>query len=254
MSNYITFLKKELLEYKRTYKLLIMLLVFAVFGITNPLMAKLLPEIVGVLVTDGITLTLPEPSAYDAWEQFFKNATQMGLIVMVIVFSGVLASELTKGTLINILTKGLSRSSVILSKFTCMALIWTVSLALCFGLTLGYTVYLFPDGQTANLLYAVFCLWLFGLSLLAVLLFAATITSSHYGCLLLTGAAAVICMVLNIIPAVHPYNPLSLASDTMSLLTEATEASSLYGAVLTASLLSVLFIGLSVLVFKKKQI
>jgi len=64
-----------------------------------------MPEIVGSLVTDGVVITLPEPTAYDAWAQFFKNATQMGLFVMVILFSGVLSSELSKGTLINLLTK-----------------------------------------------------------------------------------------------------------------------------------------------------
>jgi ABC-2 type transport system permease protein len=142
MRNYLVFLKKEVLEYAKTYKLLIMLMVFAVFGITNPLMAKLLPEILGSLMTDGIIMALPEATAYDAWTQFFKNATQMGLIVMVILFSGILSSELSTGTLINMLTKGLSRTAVILSKYTCMVLVWTISIALCFGLTYGYTVYL----------------------------------------------------------------------------------------------------------------
>jgi len=59
-------------------------MIFIIFGITNPLIAKLMPEIVGSLVTDGVVITLPEPTAYDAWAQFFKNATQMGLFVMVI--------------------------------------------------------------------------------------------------------------------------------------------------------------------------
>jgi len=146
------FLKKEFFEYTKTYKLFIMLMIFIIFGITNPLIAKLMPEIVGSLVTDGVVITLPEPTAYDAWAQFFKNATQMGLFVMVILFSGVLSSELSKGTLINLLTKGLSRTAVILSKYTCMVSVWTISISLCFGLTYGYTAYLFPQGETSNLL------------------------------------------------------------------------------------------------------
>lgn len=114
MRNYSAFLKKEILEYTKTYKLLIMLMVFAFFGITNPLMAKLMPEILGSLMEDSITMILPEATAFDAWTQFFKNATQIGLSVMVIIFSSVLSSELSKGTLINMLTKGLSRTAVIL--------------------------------------------------------------------------------------------------------------------------------------------
>jgi len=156
VKGYFAFLKKEFFEYTKTYKLFIMLMIFIIFGITNPLIAKLMPEIVGSLVTDGVVITLPEPTAYDAWAQFFKNATQMGLFVMVILFSGVLSSELSKGTLINLLTKGLSRTAVILSKYTCMVSVWTISISLCFGLTYGYTAYLFPQGETSNLLFSVF--------------------------------------------------------------------------------------------------
>jgi len=254
MKGYMAFLKKEFFEYTKTYKLFIMLMVFAVFGITNPLIAKLIPEILGSLITDGVIITLPEPTAYDAWTQFFKNATQMGLIVMVILFSGVLSSELSKGTLINLLTKGLSRTAVILSKFTCMALVWTMSIALCFVLTYGYTVYLFPKDETTNLLFSVFCLWLFGLFLLAALLFSAALTRSNYGCLLIICFIVVICMIMNIIPALHRYNPISLSTNNMGLIMNSIEVSSLYGTIMISCLLSLIFVSLSVVVFQKKQL
>jgi ABC-2 type transport system permease protein len=254
MRNYSAFLKKEFFEYTKTYKLLIMLMVFTVFGITNPLIAKLLPEILGSLMTDSITMTLPEATAFDAWTQFFKNATQMGLIVMAILFSSVLSSELSKGTLINMLTKGLSRTAVIFSKYTCMVLVWTISIALCFGLTYGYTVYLFPADLTVNLLFSTFCLWLFGVFLLAVLLLAATLTKSNYRCLLITGASVVICVLVNIIPAAHKYNPISLATDNLGLITNSIEVSSLYCTIWVSCLLSLVFLAISVLIFRKKQL
>ena len=96
MNGCLAFLKKEISEYIRTYKLLIMLAVFGVFGITNPLMAKLLPEILGSLMTDGIIITIPEATAYDAWMQFFKNATQIGIDCNSDLFSSVLSSELIR--------------------------------------------------------------------------------------------------------------------------------------------------------------
>jgi len=99
-----------------------------------------------------------------------------------------------------------------------MVSVWTISISLCFGLTYGYTAYLFPQGETSNLLFSVFCLWLFGLFLLAALLFSATLTRSSYGGLLITGAVVVVCMVMNIIPDVHRYNPISLATDNMGLI------------------------------------
>lgn len=116
MRGYLAFVKKELLEQVRTYKLLILFLVFFIFGMLSPLMAKLMPEILSQMPMDGITITIPDPTAIDSYSQFFKNLTQMGLIVLVLLFSGTLTTELSKGTLINVLTKGLTRYAVILAK------------------------------------------------------------------------------------------------------------------------------------------
>lgn len=254
MNNYISFLKKELLEHIRTYKLFIMLLVFFIMGILNPLTAKITPDLLKTLMPEGMSITLAEPSAFDSWTQFFKNVTQMGLIVMVIVFSGILGTELSKGTLINVLTKGLSRGAVILSKYTCMVLIWTMSIIITFLVTWGYTVYLFPSGEVVNLLFSVFCLWVFGLFLLALLMFSATLSGSNYGCLLITGAGVVVCMLINIIPAAQTYNPISLAAKNMDLVTNVIKASSLYSAIWISGIFSLVLILLSVLIFRKKQL
>jgi len=254
MNYYFAFLKKEFLESIRTYKMLMMLLVFFAFGIMNPLIAKLTPDLLNAITLEGMTITLAEPSAFDSWTQFFKNISQMGVIVMVIVFSGVLGTELSKGTLINMLTKGLSRAAVILSKYTCMAFIWTMSIAISFIVTWGYTVYLFPGDALDNLLFSVFCLWLFGMFLLALLLFTATLVKNNYGCLLITGAVIVVCMLLNVIPPVQKYNPLSLATRNMDLLMNTIEISALYSTIWIAVALSMVFVALSVLIFRKKQL
>ncbi|MGB4649364.1 MAG: hypothetical protein WBH87_08735, partial [Acetivibrionales bacterium] len=102
-------------------------------------------------------------------------------------------------------------------------------------------------------LFSVFCLWFFGLFLLAALLFSATLTRSSYGCLLITGAVVVICMILNIIPTVHRYNPISLITDNMGLIMNSVEVSSLYSTIAIACLLSLIFVSLSIAVFRKKQ-
>jgi len=254
MNGYLAFLKKEISEYAKTYKLFIMLVLFAVLGIANPLVAKLTPDILKSLATDGVTIAIPEPTDYDAWKQFFKNATQVGLVVMAILSSGVMSSELTKGTLINLLTKGLSRSVVILSKYTCMVLVWTVSVALCFGLTNGYTSYLFPESKASNLLFSVFCLWLFGLFLQAAIMVSSVLANTGSGCLLITGAIVAACMLVNMIPAAQKYNPISLAAQSTALITNAAQPSSLSGAIPVSCLLSLFFVLLSVMIFRKKQL
>lgn len=44
MRAYVAFIKKEGLELVRTYKLLLMILIFFAFGVMSPLMAKLMPD------------------------------------------------------------------------------------------------------------------------------------------------------------------------------------------------------------------
>lgn len=254
MRNYIAFLKKELIESVRTYKFFIILAVFFAFGMMSPLAAKLMPKLISYAQKDGMKISMPEPAAIDAWKQFFKNISGMGLIVVSLIFSGVLANELSKGTLINMLTKGLNRSTVILSKFTAMIIIWTTSYALAFAMTFIYTAYLFKNHQMHNLFFSIFCLWLFGLFLLAVILLGGVLIKSSYGCLFITGAAFAILMLINAFPKLQKFNPFSLASFNAALLTNSVNVSELYYPIFISCALIVVCIIGSISIFNKKQI
>ncbi len=252
MNGYLAFLKKEQVENAKTYKLFIMLIVFLVLGIMNPLTAKLTPELLTTLMPEGLSIELPTPSALDSWAQFFKNVPQLGLIVMVIVFSGTLSAELTRGTLINLLTKGLDRVAVIAAKLSSMMLIWTVSLALAFVVTWAYTIYLFPGEQVVHLAEAVSYLWLFGLFLLAGLMLAATCTASNWGALLITGAVVEVGLSISIIPQAYQYNPLSLASLNMSLIHGTVSPTELTTAVVITLALTLSATAGAILIFRRR--
>jgi ABC-2 type transport system permease protein len=254
MIHFVVFFKKETKESIRTYALLIMAVVFAVLGIMNPLVAKLTPELIPKLMPEGINITMAEPSSLDSWSQFFKNIQQMGLVVTMLVFSGSLPNEVAKGTLINLLTKGLSRRAVIFAKYAAMAAIWTLSMAISLVVTWTYTIYFFPDGKAQHVLLAAFWLWTFGAFLLAVMLCAATLVVSSYGSLLISGAAVVTLMILNVIPAVQKYNPLSLAGRNMDLVTGNIGPASLVPALIITLVAIPLLILLAAQKFAKKQL
>lgn len=254
MNDTITFLKKELLESVRTYKLFILLAVFSMLGLMNPLFAKLTPQIVALAMPEGMNITVAAPTAIDSWTQFYKNVGQIGIIVILLVFSGILSQELSRGTLVIMLTKGLHRSSVLLAKFIYMLLFWTAGLVLSFLITWGYTVYLFPGDAAHSLFFAAFCLWLFGVFLLSALLFGSAVSGSTYGCMLITAGVFIACMLLNVIPALHKFNPASLASDNMALIQNTLERSELYWTLGITGVLTFGFLTLSVLAFRKKQI
>lgn len=254
MNGFRALWKKELMEATRTHKLTVLGLVFVLFGIMNPLIAKLTPEIIARFLPEGMTMTIPTPSAMDAWAQFFKNVPQMGLIVLVILFSGVMAGEFSRGTLVQPLTKGLSRRAVICAKFLSRTLFWTAAYLVCFAVTWAYTAYFWPEEAISNLPMAVLGLWAFGVLLLAALMLSGVFWKSNYGCLLLVGLFVALMAILNIVPAIAEYNPILLASGGMNLLSGALTASD-YAAPLVVSLgLIVLFVAGAMLFFDRKAI
>jgi len=252
MRAFIAFSKKELIESIRTYKLLIVFSVFLLFGMLNPITAKITPEILKAFMPEGITITLPEPSSIDSWTQFYKNMSTQ-IIVFIIVFCGIVANELSKGTLVNMITKGLSRKTVILSKFTSVFIVWTLSYMICFAVTLGYTTYLL-QGELQNIIFSASCMWLYGVLLITVMLFGGVLFSNIYGSLLVTGGFSVLLMLINIIPKVQKYSPYRLTSDNLGLLTNKISPSDLYIPIVICLLIIVLMIALTLIMFDKKKL
>lgn len=254
MRAFTAFTKKELIEASRTYKVMIMLLVFFLLGIMNPFTAKLTPELLKSLNSEQITITITETTANDSWAQFYKNVPQMGLIVLVIVYSGILAGEFTKGTLVNMLTKGLSRRVVIAAKFASATLLWTASYVLCFAVSYFYTIYFWPEGNMSNLLVALLTLWLSGELLIASVMFGGVLFKNTYGALLFAGILVAVLYIINIVPEVSKYNPASLTSCGYSLITGESGVSDCVWQLVTGSALTVLLLGGTIAIFDKKQL
>jgi len=257
MKAYLIFLKKELIEAAKTYKLLTMGAVFFIFGLMSPLIARLMPEIMRwAMSTDpstaGIDLSFlfSNPTALDAWVQFYSNVGQMGIIVLVIVFSGMLSSEISRGTLTIILTKGLTRWAAILAKFTSATIIWTACLTIAFLTSWINTIYLFPGDNLPNILLAVICLWLYGVFLLSLTTLMAALTKTTIFCMLSVGAGVVVLMILNVSSVVGKYNPITLGgSSSLSLLTDAITPQSLIPTFVATFIFIVAITLLSVIVF-----
>lgn len=254
MMKFAAFLKKEFIENVRTYKLLVIIAVFFVFGMISPLTAKLLPVLFENIDMQGMNIVIPEPTAMDSYTQLFKNCNQMGLIVLLIVFSGTLTSEISKGTLIIMVTKGLPRRDVIFAKFVSAAAIWTMALASAALTGFLYTVYLFPNDTVVNFVLSVFCLWLFGLLLLAALIFWSVTSNKGFISLLLTGAFVAALGIADIFPKIQKYNPMRLCSDNILMLSPDYDISVLISSVIpTAAAICILILG-AVLLFDKKKL
>lgn len=252
MRVFIAMTKKEFLESIRTYKLLLVAAVFLLFGMLNPVTAKIMPKLLSAFMPEGMTITPGEPGTVDSWIQFYKNMSTQ-LILFIIVFSGIMSNELNKGTLINMLTKGLPRKTVILSKFTATTSIWTVSYLICFVITLLYTMYLLP-GKLPNLIFAASCMWLFGVLEISMMLLGGVLSGRIYGALLLAGGFTGVLMLANIFPKFEEYNPYLLSTGCVSLLTSERVPSDFYISITVTIVFILLMIISSICSFNKKQI
>lgn len=254
MIGYKAFLKKEFMEFYRSHKLLIIMAVFLLLGMMNPLTAKIMPQLMEDLMPDGMMIQIAEPTALDSWMQFYKNIPQLGLVVLVILFSGMMSQEYSKGTLINMLTKGLPRWSVVLSKFTLALVMWTAAYLLCTCVSWGYTAYFWRDSNLPHLVSAAVMLWLYGVLLLAVGLFGSVVCKNAYGNLLITGGFVGIQFLANIITDISKYNPLNLVSGNMALIEKSVDLIDFLIPTIAAVCLILLFLIGSIACFNKKAL
>jgi len=254
MKSFFAFTGKEFMEYIRTYKLFILLIVFVIFGFLSPITAKYLPQIFEMAGLDPNAMGMGDPTAADSFAQFYKNVGQMGLLVVVIIFSGIMANEFSKGTLVNMLTKGLKRPVVILSKWVSSVLCWTLAYLLCLGISYGYTAYYFEVTGYHHMFAAFLSLWLYGVFLLVLVILGGTIFKNVAGSLLLTGGVVVVLTLMNLVPSFQKYNPASLASDGLALLTAQKALSDLLPAFILCGAAILGLTAATVLIFNKKQI
>ncbi|NLZ45588.1 MAG: ABC transporter permease subunit [Clostridiales bacterium] len=254
MKNYLVFLKKEFVESLRNYKFLILLVLFIMFGVSNPVMAKLLPKMLGSMDMQGMTIVIPEPSALDSWTQFYKNMSQMQIIILVIVFSGTIATELSKGTLVNILTKGVSRTSVVLAKFTSISLVWTACYWLCFGITTVLTGILLPSGGLTSLVFSAFGLWIFGIMIISVLILFNCLTGNIFASLLGTGGFAVTLSLLSMIAKIKDYIPTILSTANLQIIQGELKPMEFVPATVIACGVTIVSIISAISIFRKKQL
>ena len=256
MKSLIAFIKKEIVEQARLGRLTVCLILFAALGIMNPAVAKLTPWMFEILSDSlgemGLNMTVVEVSALDSWVQFFKNIP-MGLIVFVIIYSGIFTKEYSSGTLVLSLTKGLKRHNVVISKSLILVVTWTVFYFMCFGITYGYNEYFWDNSIAKNLIFSVVCWWIFGLFIISLTVLFSTLASSNTLVLCGAGGVAFASYVVGFIPKVNKYLP-TLLTDGMSLVYGTKEAKDYVAALIITAILSVLCFVASVPIFNKKQL
>lgn len=250
------FTKKEVLETIRSGKLLILILLFILFGIMNPAIAKLTPWLMEAmsesLAETGISVISAEVDALSSWAQFYKNIP-VCTILFLLFFSSILTSEYQRGALVIMVTKGMKRWKILFAKLFVMAAFWTCGYWLCYGITYGYNAYFWDNSIASCLGMSAFCFYLLGLWLLSLLLLMSAVFRSGSSAAIAVFGVFCICYLLSLLPHLKEYLPVRLLSSSC-LLSGTEHAASYNCSIFITVLLTLIQIGLGVLCFNRKSI
>lgn len=256
MTAFLALLKKELTEHSRTGKLLFFAILFVLFGIMNPAIAKLTPWLLEMLADSlaesGMTVTEVTVSAMDSWVQFFKNMP-MALLAFVLLEGSIFTREYQSGTLLLSLTKGLARYKFVLSKALVLTGFWTAGYWLCFGITYGYNAYFWDNAVAQNLLFSVVCWWLFGLWIIGLMVVFSTLSGSNTGVLLGTGGVILVSYLLGLLPKLAKFMP-TVLTDGNALIYGTADARKYFPALAIATGMALTCFAASIPIFNRKQL
>lgn len=185
-------LRKEWMELLRSYKLLIVAIVLIFFGLTSPFFAKMMPELLTILPTGGITIKMPAPTVWDAVAQYIKNMAQFGLILALLLTMGSIAQEKDKGTAAMILVKPLQKGAFIGAKYLGLSAMFAISFAIAALGAYYYTLLLFEALDVLGWLALNGLLLLYTLVYVAFTLFCSTLTKSQ----VVAGGLAIVLFVI----------------------------------------------------------
>ena len=256
MRSFIAFTRKEFTEQLRSGKITFLCILFVLFGIMNPAVAKLTPwlmeQFADTLAGSGLHVTEVTVTALDSWMQFYKNVP-MALIAFVLLEGSIFTKEYRTGTLILSLTKGLARYKVVVSKTSVLMLLWSAGYWLCYGVTYAYNAYFWDNSIVQNLTFSVVAWWIFGLWAVSLTVLFSTLSSANTGVLCGTGGVVFAAYLMGMIPTVNEYLPTLLADGT-SLIYGAKTPEDYTAALAVVGVTTIVSLTVSLAVFNKKQL
>jgi len=219
MSNYFTFMKKELTESLRTKRLLVLGCVFLFFAITAPLLTRFMGEFFALLMPAGDEIgqalieVMQDPQWFESYSQFYSNLGQIGMLAVLFMYMGTVQREIRFGTASLMFSKGLGFGSFILAKFT-MAVIVTTAITVVSALvTYAYTFLLFDEaGQLGNILTGSLVFSAGILMMLAIIILCSSLTKSSAVSGGLSFGVYFLFVISSVIPRIGRFSPQNLFS------------------------------------------
>ncbi len=218
--NLIASLRKEIMEQWRTSRLLVLLIVLGFFGMSSPLMAKFMPQLIGMIPGgEQFAGLIPPPTISDAIGQYIKNIGQFAILLAIFLSMGAMVQEKERGTAVMMLCKPLGRGSFLLAKFLALAFSFFVSLTVAGLLGFWYTVFLFNAPQAGAWVALNLLMWFTCLVYVAITLLASTLVRSQAAAAGISIGALLVLSIVSSLPGLGQYLPGQLVNWGAELFT-----------------------------------
>lgn len=260
--SFIVFLKKEIIELVKTIKGVVLAVIFLFIGISAPLIAKLIPEILKMASTDAenqevmdaLAALIPPPNSIESYNQFFSNFSQIGLIALIIIFAGIVSSEKAKNTASFILTKNISRAQFIMAKFTSSIIFNFVSLIITAAVFKLYTDLLFEDKlvdfESFILFFSFLLLYIF--FILSIVLFSSIISKNITSATFIAFLIYIGFNIMGVIPKIGKYMPPHI--NNIGIINQSINAGDLTVNIIVTALCSAVFVFGGIKLFNRQEL
>ena len=248
MVSFLVLLRKELKDHVRTYKLLIVVALFFVFGLGTPLLLKYM----AALLPAEAAIVLPEFTATDAVIEYIDTVGQMGLIAAILVAMGAVAREREAGTAAMTLSKPVGCGAFVTAKLAALALTFGIGMATGALGCYGYTLILLGNPGALSFIAATLVAGLYVFFCLVI----TVMYSSFFKSQLAAGGLALVSLIslaaTSGLPVLRVYSPGALVAWSKAIATGGGETP--WGALAASVALSVLAVLVSWHVLKAKEL
>ncbi|MGX7417894.1 ABC transporter permease [Carnobacterium gallinarum] len=230
MSNLIVLVRKEWKQSLRDYKLLWLPIVFIILGITQPLMIQFLPEILKSMGNaEGLQIDVVKQSGASILSSTYGQFDQIGMIILVVSMMGVVYVEKANGMLDFILTRPVSATTYIWSKYLGQFSIVILALGLGYLGSIYYTLLYYSTipVKTMVVSFSLYLLWI--VLVFSIIVCFSTLLNGQGG---IAVCSLVVSQGLKIISSfdsmINKFNPAMLSNQAVNVLLSGKVADDLF--------------------------
>ena len=250
----MVFARKEALEIVRTWRIWVLPTIVLFFALTGPPLARFTPELINSVAGDQLgQISIPPATYLDAYGQWIKNLSQMGVLALIIIYGGLVSSEVKGGTAVFVLTKPVSRTAFVVLKAVIHSAFLIVVLVAGTLVTWGVTAAVFVEAP-GGVLWRSALLWLvLGVLFIALMTLLSVMISSPAGAAGAGLGAYVLLSVGALWKPLNSYSPAGIIEHATSLAAGSDVPWSLWP-VTTSLVLSVALVWLAAMLFQRKDL